>query len=256
MCPVTLAGRAEEREIERRLLIRYHRFGDLRARDDVVERLLPFARALARRYANSDESMDDLVQVASLGLVKAIDRFDPERDNSFTSYAAPTILGELKRHFRDRGWSLHVPRSLQERALAVTRESELLSKKLARTPNPREVAKAMGRPLTEVLEAQEVAASYQAESLDAPAARDAEDERFELVQTIGHDDPSYESVEERDAIAHMWRGLPDLERQVLALRCMTDLTQREIGERVGFSQMQVSRLMRRALTRVETAAAA
>jgi RNA polymerase sigma factor (sigma-70 family) len=127
-------SRADARETERRLLARYHREGDLAAREELVERFLPLARDLALRYTYTDEPFDDLLQVASLGLIKAIDRFEPDRGTKFTSYAAPTILGELKRHFRDKGWALHVPRDLQERTLAVSRETEALSKTLGRSP--------------------------------------------------------------------------------------------------------------------------
>src|ERR671937_1233578 len=133
---VSVTRRTEERE----LLARYHETGDLAARRELVERFLPFARDLALRYSYTDEPVDDLVQVACLGLLKAIDRYEPGRGARFTSYAAPTILGELKRHFRDKGWSLHVPRDLQERTLAVSRATEELSKELGRSPKVREVA--------------------------------------------------------------------------------------------------------------------
>jgi RNA polymerase sigma-B factor len=247
--------RAEARKAERRLLIRYHRYGDLAAREELAERFLPLARDLALRYTYTDEPFDDLLQVASLGLIKAIDRFEPDRGTKFTSYAAPTILGELKRHFRDKGWALHVPRDLQERTLAVSRASESLSKELGRSPKVREVAAEIGCSVELVLEAQEAAASYEAASLDAPTARD-DDEAASLVDLMGDIDTSYELVESRDAIASTWRALPDVERQVLELRFMHDLTQREIGERIGYSQMHVSRLLRRALDRLEIAAAA
>jgi RNA polymerase sigma-B factor len=247
--------RAAARAAERRLLLRYHRWGDLAARDELVERFLPLARDLALRYTYTDEPLDDLVQVASLGLVKAIDRFDPDRGAKFTSYAAPTILGELKRHFRDRGWALHVPRDLQERALAVGRVTEELSKQLGRSPKPREVAQALGCGVEEVLEAQEAAASYEAASLDAPTVRD-DAAAAPLVDQMGAEDPAYELVEDRNAIASSWLALPEVERRVLALRFMSDLTQREIGDRLGYSQMHVSRLLRRALSRLEDAAAA
>jgi RNA polymerase sigma-B factor len=247
--------RTQDRETERLLLVRYHVEGDLGAREELVERFLPLARDLALRYSYTDEPYDDLLQVASLGLIKAIDRFEPGRGTKFTSYAAPTILGELKRHFRDKGWSLHVPRDLQERTLAVTRESEVLSKQLGRSPSVREVAAALGCTTEEVLEAQEAAASYEAASLDAPAARD-DDESASLVDLLGGEDPSYELVDDRQAIASTWKALPEVEREVLELRFLHDLTQREIGERIGYSQMHVSRLLRRALTRLETAAAA
>jgi RNA polymerase sigma-B factor len=246
---------ADRREAERRLLIRYHRDGDLAAREELVERFMPFARDLAQRYTYADEPFDDLLQVASLGLIKAIDRFEPDRGTKFTSYAAPTILGELKRHFRDKGWALHVPRDLQERALAVSHQTEVLSKKLGRSPKVREVAQGLGCTVEDVLEAQEAAASYEAASLDAPTARDDED-AAPLVDMMGGEDAAYELVESRDAIGNTWQALPEVERRVLELRFMEDLTQREIGERIGYSQMHVSRLLRRALNRLETAAAA
>jgi RNA polymerase sigma-B factor len=245
----------DTRETERQLLVRYHEEGDLAAREELCERFLPLARDLALRYTYTDEPLDDLVQVASLGLVKAIDRFEPGRGTKFTSYAAPTILGELKRHFRDKGWSLHVPRDLQERTLAVSRATELLSKELGRSPKVREVAEQLGCSVEQVLEAQEAAASYEAASLDASAARD-DGESASLVDLLGQADPAYELVEDREAIASTWQALPEVERQVLELRFMHDLTQREIGERIGYSQMHVSRLLRRALNRLEAAAAA
>jgi len=246
---------SDSRATERRLLVRYHELGDLAAREELCERFLPLARDLAMRYTYTDEPLDDLVQVASLGLIKAIDRFEPGRGTKFTSYAAPTILGELKRHFRDKGWSLHVPRDLQERTLAVSRASETLSKELGRSPKVREVSEHLGCSSEQVLEAQEAAASYEAASLDAPAARD-DDESASLVDLLGGEDNAYELVEDRQAIASTWSELPDVERRVLELRFMHDLTQREIGERIGYSQMHVSRLLRRALNRLETAAAA
>jgi RNA polymerase sigma-B factor len=243
----------DPRETERRLLVRYHDEGDLTAREELCERFLPLARDLALRYTYTDEPLDDLVQVASLGLIKAIDRFEPGRGTKFTSYAAPTILGELKRHFRDKGWSLHVPRDLQERTLAVSRATEVLSTELGRSPKVREVAEHLGCSVEQVLEAQEASASYEAASLDAPAARD-DGESAALVDLLGKDDSSYELVEDREAIASTWRDLPEVEQQVVQLRFMHDLTQREIGERIGYSQMHVSRLLRRALNRLEAAA--
>jgi RNA polymerase sigma-B factor len=245
----------DTRDTERRLLERYHASGDLAAREELCERFLPLARDLALRYTYTDEPFDDLLQVASLGLIKAIDRFEPGRGTKFTSYAAPTILGELKRHFRDKGWSLHVPRDLQERTLAVSRATEVLSKELGRSPKVREVAEHLGCSVEQVLEAQEASASYEAASLDAPAARD-DDESASLVELLGGEDDGYELVDDRAAIASTWTALPEVERQVLELRFMHDLTQREIGERIGYSQMHVSRLLRRALTRLESAAAA
>jgi RNA polymerase sigma-B factor len=241
-------GRAHEQE----LLVRYHAHGDLAAREELVTRLLPLARELALRYTYTDEPFDDLLQVASLGLLKAIDRFEPGRGSKFTSYAAPTILGELKRHFRDKGWALHVPRDLQERALAVSREREALSKSLARTPTVKEIASSLGRSPEEVLEAAEAAGSYEAASLDAPVKRD-DAEGGSLVDLLGGEDASLSLVGSRDALSETWGSMPEIEREVVRLRFTEDLTQREIGERVGYSQMHVSRLLRRALTRMEAA---
>jgi RNA polymerase sigma-B factor len=248
-------GRIEAREAERRLLIRYHADGDLRARDELVERLMPLARDLALRYAYTREPLDDLVQVASLGLIKAIDRFEPGRGTRFTTYAVPTILGELKRHFRDKGWALHVARGLQERATAVNRETEALSMRLGRSPKPQEVANALGLSVEQVLEASEAISNYEAASLNAPAGSD-DQESATYVDLLGSEDSGYELVESRDAIAKVWRALPAVERQVLELRFSHDLTQHEIGKRVGCSQMHVSRLMQRALRRLDLAAAA
>ena len=268
MCAVALApprlsqstrperrDRAATREHEQALLARYHRVGDLEAREELVERFLPFARGLAQRYAYMDEPFDDLLQVASLGLLKALDRFDPDRGAKFTSFGAPTILGELKRHFRDKGWALHVPRDLQERSLAVSREAEALEKQLGRSPKPREVAHVLGWPVEQVLEAQQTAASYEAASLDAPAARD-DAEGASVGDLLGGEDSAYGLVEDRDAIARSWDALPEVERSVLELRFTHDLNQREIGEQLGYSQMHVSRLLRRALGRLETAVTA
>ncbi len=268
MCAVALApprqsqtthrvggDRAAAREHERLLLVRYHELGDLAAREELVKRFLPLARDLALRYTYTDEPFDDLLQVASLGLVKAIDRFEPGRGSKFTSYAAPTILGELKRHFRDKGWSLRVPRDLQERTLAVSRATEVLSTELGRSPKVREVAEHLGCTTEQVLEAQEAAASYEAASLDAPTSRE-DGESAALVDLLGTDDSAYELVEDRDAIASTWLALPEVERKVVELRFMHDLTQREIGEQIGYSQMHVSRLLRRALNRLESAAIA
>jgi RNA polymerase sigma-B factor len=246
---------AQNRSEEKDLLIRYHHEGDLRAREELVRRFMPLTRELALRYRYTDESLDDLIQVAALGLLKAIDRFEPRRGSKFTSYAAPTILGELKRHFRDKGWALHVPRDLQERALAVSHARESLSKRLGRSPSVRELARELGCKSEDVLEATEAARAYEASSLDAPASRE-DDEGGPLVDMIATEDVAMSLVESRDALASTWSALPEVEQQVVRLRFLEDLTQREIGERVGYSQMHVSRLLRRALNRLETDAIA
>jgi RNA polymerase sigma-B factor len=214
---------------------------------------MPLARDLALRYTYTGEPFDDLLQVASLGLLKALDRFEPERGTKFTSYAAPTILGELRRHFRDKGWAMHVPRDLQERVLAVGRATERLSNELGRSPTVKDVAAALKCSSEDVLEAQEAAGAYEIGSLDAPVQTREDDDSAALVDLLGETDSSYDLVESRDAIASAWRGLPELERQVLKLRFVDDLTQREIGQRIGYSQMHVSRLLRKALNRLDDA---
>jgi RNA polymerase sigma-B factor len=231
------------------LLFAYHRTGDAQVREQLVERFMPFARKLARRYTYTDEPLDDLVQVACVGLLKAIDRFEPGRGSRFTSFAAPTILGELKRHIRDKGWSVHVPRDLQERALATSRAIDRLSNQLGRSPSFNEVADAAGLTVEQVLESLEVAHSYDAVSLDAPLSRDA-DEPATLVDRLGTEDHGYELTERRQLIADRWRSLSELERRIVALRCVYNLSQREIGREVGYSQMHVSRLLRRSLKRL------
>jgi RNA polymerase sigma-B factor len=250
-----MAFDARERDELRRKFHEYAQSRDRGLRDELITAHMGLAEYLARRFTNRGEPLDDLVQVAALGLLTAFDRFDPERGLEFSTYATPTIVGELKRHFRDKGWSLHVPRDLQERTLAVSRATEVLSTELGRSPNVREVAEHLGCSSEQVLEAQEAAASYEAASLDAPTARD-DGESAALVDMLGGEDSSYELVEDRQAIASTWADLPPVERQVLELRFMEDLTQREIGERIGYSQMHVSRLLRRALKRLESAAEA
>ena len=158
------SSRAEE---DRRLLIRYHRHGDQAAREQLVQRLLPLARRMARRYRRSDEPLDDLVQVATLGLIKAIDRFDPARETAFSSYAVPTMLGELKRYFRDNGWAVHVPRGMQERVMQVDSTVKDMSRRLGRSPSAKEIAEALNLSIEQVLEAMEAASAYDAVSLDS-----------------------------------------------------------------------------------------
>jgi RNA polymerase sigma-B factor len=179
----------------------------------------------------------------------ALERFDPARGAKFTSFAAPTVLGELKRHFRDKGWTLHVPRDLQERALALSRATEHLANALGRSPTLPELASELGCSIEQVLEASEVAHSYSPSSLDAPVAVD-DQEASALVELLGHEDDGFDLVERRDVNQGVWRDMPELEREVIALRFAEGLTQREIGQRIGYSQMHVSRLLRRGLRRI------
>ena len=228
--------------------------GDPTLRAALVDRYLPLARQLARRYQRPEEPMDDLVQVASLGLVKAIDRFDATRDVAFSSYAVPTILGEIKRHFRDRTWSVRVPRDLQELALKAERAVGELTKSMHRQPTVPELASHLGCSEEQALEALQAAGAYHATSLDTPRGAEAEPGDT-LADTIGGDDDNFARAEERATIDRLMRTITPREREVLRLRFEQDLTQAEIGEIIGVSQMQVSRVIRQAVTRLRTAAA-
>jgi RNA polymerase sigma-B factor len=223
--------------------------GDLHARDLLVERYLPLARRLARRYQHTDEPIEDLIQVAAIGLLKAVDRFDCSREVMFSSYAVPTILGELKRHFRDRTWSVRVPRDLQELALRVDQTVTRLSIGQRHSPSVGEVARAVEASEEQVLEALEAMGAYRAGSLDAP--RSVRDEETESVaEALGAHDVGFDRAEERATLEPLMGQIGARERTVLKLRFGDDLTQAEIGERIGVSQMQVSRLIRQALARL------
>ena len=244
--PEDRAARAQE---DRRLLIRYHREGDPAAREQLVTRFLPLARQLARRYQRGGEQLDDLIQVASLGLLKAIDRFDPARETAFSSFAVPTILGELKRHFRDKGWSVRVPRDLQELAVKVDRVGDEMSRELGRAPTPAELAERTGTTLEQVLEAREASAANRAVSLDRPRSED-EEEGDSFADAFGAVDPGFGLAEDSATVERLMRVLNEREREVLRLRFAEDLTQSEIGQRVGVSQMHVSRLIRQSIARL------
>jgi RNA polymerase sigma-B factor len=237
------------------LLVAYHQDRNHGARDELVRRFIPFARRLALRYAHSREPLDDLVQVACVGLLNALRRFEPGRGKKFTSYAAPTILGELKRHFRDKGWSIHVPRDLQERALAVRRQTARLSARLGRSPTVDELARALACPAEQVTEALDADQNYHPASLDAPIATE-DDDRTTLGESLGCEDDGFELAEDRQVLAAGWAKLSDVERTALSLRLAHDLTQREISQRIGCSQMHVSRLLRRSMIRLDAAAVA
>ena len=247
----------EQRKLhDERLLLRYHRDGDLAAREELVVRLMPLARQLASRYRHAGEQQEDLVQVACLGLIKAVDRYDPERGSGFTRYAVPTMLGELKRHFRDKGWSVHVPRATQELVLKVSDALGSLPAKLGRAPRPRDVAEAVGAPVEDVLEAMEAATAYEAASLEAPRPGAEDDGVWTYADSLAEEDPGYELVEIGATLHGTLAALPERERLILRLRFELDMTQAEIAERVGVSQMHVSRLLRRSLDRLSAAGAA
>ena len=227
--------------------------GDLEARDELVERFMPLAKRLASRYRNGSDSSEDLQQVAYLGLLKAIDRYDPEA-GPFMRFAVPTVLGELKRHFRQTRWNVHVPRSLQERVLDVSGAIEMLSGNLGRSPTPADIAEATGLELEEVLEAMDATTANNPIALDAPFGGEDGSE-VTLAETVGSDEGGYELVELGQTVAPAVRRLPERERCILHLRFVEDLTQVEIAERIGISQMHVSRLLRRALDSLQAAAA-
>jgi RNA polymerase sigma-B factor len=248
-----VAARPRGAGAHRRLLERLHRHGDQTAREQLVERFLPLARQLARRYQHGGEQLDDLVQVASLGLLKAIDRFDPARETAFSSFAVPTILGELKRHFRDKGWSVRVPRDLQELAVRVDRVTDELARELGRAPTLAEVSERTGSTPEQVLEAREAAGAYRAVSLDRPRDDDEEGETG-MADAVGIEDPGFGVAEDAATVERLMRVLSAREREVLRLRFAEDLTQSEIGARVGVSQMHVSRLIRQAVAQLRRAA--
>jgi len=235
------------------LLTRYRRQGDDVAREELVERFLPLARQLARRYARPNEPIDDLFQVASMGLLKAIDRFDPARGNAFSTFAVPTIVGELKRYFRDTGWAVHVPRPIQERIGQVNRAVSELSRELGRSPAPHELASRLDCSAEEVLEALEAAKAFDAVSLDMPRGG-AEDEGSAYAETVGEHDERFEMVEYNAVIEPTMAALPERDRLILRLRFERDLTQSEIADRLGISQMHVSRIIRQAVSRLRSAA--
>ena len=229
------------------LFERWRRHQDRDARDELIARFLPLARKLARRYVQSSEPYDDLVQVASLGLVKAVERFDPDRGFAFTSFAVPTIVGELKRYFRDTGWAIHVDRGAQERARKINEARQAISARTGRPPRVDELAQYLELSEEEVLDGLQVAEAYGTVSLDAPVAGEEEATRLDA---IGDEDTRLGLVDDQTTIFAAAKHLPQREREILYLRFGEDLTQSEIAERVGVSQMQVSRLLRRSLHRL------
>ena len=237
---------------ERRLFVRYQRFGDVDARAQLIERYLPLAHHLAQRYQRPHEPPDDLVQVASVGLVKAVDRFDPSRGAAFSSFAVPTILGELKRYFRDCGWAVCVPRGTQERMLKVNAVVGHLARRLGRSPTLAEVVDASELTSAQVADAMEAAEAVRTEPLATTAG---DDDGEPALRMLGMEDERFALVEDRDAIQRGLSGLSTRDRLVLHLRFAEGLTQAQVAERVGISQMQVSRVLKRTLDHVRSQAA-
>jgi RNA polymerase sigma-B factor len=232
---------------------RFQATGENHVRDGLIERALPLAHQIARRYVRSGDQFDDVLQVARLGLVKAVNRFDPDRGVAFSTYAVPTMVGEIKRHFRDTRWSVHVPRSLQERVLKVEQAEKTLSGRLGRAPTVGELAELLELDQEEVLEAMEAGSAYEARSLEAPAPTE-DDEGRSYADTLGGPENGYELVEDLTAVSAAVKSLPARERRILHMRFMEDMTQSEIAKHIGVSQMQISRLLRRALTQLREVA--
>jgi RNA polymerase sigma-B factor len=240
---------------DRELLRRYHGEGDLEAREQLIEQYLPLVRSLARRYANRGEQLEDLVQVGSIGLIKAIDRFEVDRGVELTTYATPNIIGEIKRHFRDKGWSVRVPRGLQELNVRLSQLLEQLTVQLERSPTIPELAKAAGVTEEEVLEALESGQAYTTVSLSTPSSH-GDDGALDPLESLGELEHEYEVSEDRAVLAPGLKALDARERRIIHLRFWEGLTQSQIAQQVGISQMHVSRLIRRSLEKVRDEIAA
>jgi RNA polymerase sigma-B factor len=229
----------------------YRRDGDRRIRDQLFADYLPLADSCARRYRRRGEADDDLTQVAGLGLLKAIERYDPARGTCFSSYAVPTIVGELQRHFRDHGWTVRPPRGLQEEVIRVERERVTQLTRLGREPTAAELAAAIGTTVEDVFEAREAARARGRTSLDAPLGGEADTTVADLV---GDEDAGFAHIDTALAAASLVATLPEREQVIVNLRFRDELTQQEIGRRIGCSQMQVSRMLRAALARLKAEA--
>jgi RNA polymerase sigma-B factor len=234
-----------------RLLARFAETRSPADRELLVLRFLPLARYCARRYDARGER-EDLEQVASLALLKALDRYDPARGIAFTSYAMPTIMGELKRHFRDHGWMVRVPRRLQELRAAMIRAVEELSRSLGRTPTVEELAARCEVTAEAIVEVQTLATAHRPDSLDRPLAD--EEDALPLLKALGRTDPEYERVEQTRDLDALLAVLPEREREILRLRFKEDMRQSDIAQRIGVSQMHVSRLIRHAIATLQGAA--
>jgi len=231
------------------LLRRYHEDGDLRAREQLIEQYMSLVRSLARRYSYRGEQLEDLVQIGAIGLIKAIDRFDLERGVELTTYATPNIIGEIKRHFRDKGWAVRVPRGLQELNVQLSRLVEQLTVQLARSPTIPELAKAAGVEEEQVLEALESGRAYTSLSLSVGGGG-GDDDDLDPLESLGTEEHQYEVSEDRAVLAPGFKVLDERERKILQLRFFDGLTQSQIAQQIGISQMHVSRLIRRSLEKI------
>ncbi len=243
-------SKAQLREQDRELLRRYHEEGDTGAREELVQRHLPLVRSLARRYAGRGESLEDIEQVGAIGLIKAIDRYELEREVALTTYATPNVVGEIKRHFRDKGWAIRVPRRLQELKLSLTKATSELSQKNGRSPTVGELAAHLGMSEEDILEGLESANAYSAVSLDAPDGGD--DDSPAVADSLGMMDDALEGVEYRESLKPLLERLPPREKKILMLRFFGGMTQSQIAAELGISQMHVSRLLARTLAQLRT----
>lgn len=249
----TPRGKASwDRETTKKLFIAYKEHGDERARDQLVMNHLNLARFLASKFKNRGESLDDLVQVATLGLIKAIDRFDISRGLEFTTFATPTILGEIKRHFRDRGWSVRVPRRLQELSAKVNTTTDKLTEKLQRSPSVEEIARELGVSVDEVLEAMESAHAYSAVSLDMP--QDSDDDSAQAPSVLDKYisvDEDLEGTDDRIVLEEAIAEFSEREQTIIKMRFLEGYTQVEIAKKLDISQVQVSRILRKTLMKIQ-----
>jgi RNA polymerase sigma-B factor len=235
---------SKAREQDRLLLRRYHESGDTSAREELIERHLPLVRSLARRYAGRGEALEDIEQVGAIGLIKAIDRFELEREVSLATYATPNVVGEIKRHFRDKGWSIRVPRALQELNASMSSAIDRLTSRLGRSPSIAEIAAELKSSPEDVLEALEVGSAYSTVSLSTGPGGE---EDLDPLETIGEEDAGFGQMETRAALEPAFGHLPEREREILRMRFEEGLPQTQIADRVGLSQMHVSRLIRKSL---------
>ena len=240
---------------DKELLRAYHDKGDLAAREQLIERYMSLVRSLARRYSYRGEQLDDLIQIGAIGLIKAIDRFDVNRGVELTTYATPNIIGEIKRHFRDRGWSVRVPRGLQELNVQLSKLMEQLTVQLERSPTVPELAKAANVEEEEVLEALESGRAYSSLSLSSGSSM-GDDEEIDPMESIGVEEHEYELSEDRAVLEPGFKVLDERERKILHLRFFDGLTQSQIAQQIGISQMHVSRLIRRSLEKIRDEIAA
>ena len=244
----------QEREELRAKFGRFAETGDQALRDELIEAHLRLAEHLARRFANRGVPVDDLIQVASLGLVKAVERFDPGRGLEFSTFATPTIVGELKRHFRDKGWAVRVPRRVQELHVEINALVGELTQKFGRSPTIAEIAERAGTSEEEILEAMEAGQAYRSASIDAPSGGDPDEGGPGMSEQLGEVDSGLLDAENRMLLADLIKTLPKREQLMLHLRFFEGMTQSQIAERLGISQMHVSRLLAKSLNLLREAA--